>query len=229
MEQIEAIMRSIQQALGIESKLPILFKWQINSPDIDLAFRLHAFLDQQSKELHLLEILHAAHSQVAAFSIDSGYLNLRFSPKIWMDFVLNWRNSKEKFLEAAGLLEASNNKPKIEEKLLKAKDIHFLAHARAVAMIPDWDLSDNPDFQALPEHISILKEILRLGNGRDIGLEERTRAAKSLVLALRKLWQDPILSPMDPLNSRFRQQILRFGIQAAVGILGESILYAPVE
>ena len=228
MLEIQAIVATLQDFLETPNS-NFGIKWQANSPDVDIAFRMHRFDLDENKAAKLVQLMKEKFESLDLVGFENGYLNIQLSASTWLENVEKWCEDQATFFQYAGLTIIAQSAPDPSKKMLLAKDMHFLAHARAVSEIPGWQIKHEVTTEIDRNDLLVLKEVLRLGTGKEASDEERLRASKSLVLALRKLWQNPVLVPNAPHASAFRQKILHLGIAGAFALLGERVLLSPVE
>lgn len=196
---------------------PVFWRWHPERDDLDLAASLQPYglTDQERAELCLE--LRSKFTALERVSFEAGFLNLRFASNAWAGFLDEWCGSAEAFLELLKLpIEGHTAVPQWPYRWLL-----IIHEAQVLASLEGWNASNFLEYRPSGETLSMLKQVLALrGLLPSAGAhpQRRTMMMQTLVHVLQGLWKAPILTPVDPEGSHFRQGILRLVLLAAHAI-----------
>ncbi len=197
--------------------VPVVWKWQVIREDADLAAPLQGHHLSMPQEGALVAAILHAFPDLGACFFDHGFLNLRFASRSWGMLIQNWVANPVDFLAEASI-PGDLWQITIFWRYRLLKTFH---EAAILAEMKGWDTEQRMDYEPKASEMKMLKLMLSLGGllqqKRDVQgkrLEMMTQIQEQIAL----LWQEPILFPVDPAGSAWRQGLLRLALQAAEAI-----------
>ncbi len=193
------------------------WKWQIGSAQVDFAAPLQAAQLTEPQQLDLLQALRPKLDGWATATFDAGFLNLRFEPNIWSIWMQQWDLDRQVFLVECKIPEDMADIT-IFWKYRMLKTFH---EAAVMASLRGWEAESMISYQPNTSEIDMLKTLLGLGGAlqqrRDVQ-QKRLAMMTQLQAQIEQLWQFPILVPLDPGGSAWRQSLLRLSLQLAEAV-----------
>ena len=203
-----------QQSRPIEQ---IGWKWLIGTARVDYAAPLQSAVLTEAQQAQFLEDLSAELGGSAAASFDAGFLNLRFESTVWAGWMRSWEADPAAFLHECKIpADMADITIYWKYRMLKT-----FREAAAMVSLGGWDSIAMDAYAPQAQEIDLLKTLLGLGSvlqqRRDVQ-QKRLGMMEQLQSMVEQLWQSPILVPLDPGGSAWRQSLLRLALMLAEAI-----------
>lgn len=192
----------------------LVWKWKLNHPNVDYAVSLHAFRMDLTTEEALQADAQKQMQDAEAIFFEQGFLNIRFSPSNWLALWTHWCMHPKSFLEAAEIPQDIG----AETILWRYRLLKVLQEAAVLAHIDGWLPADLSGYRPSAREIGLLKSLLSLGgllHQKSELPQKRLQIMMQIQELVSQMWVDPILTPVDPLGSAYRQGILRLAMYVA--------------
>lgn len=193
------------------------WKWQIDAPAVDYAAPLQAAQLGESLQSQLLQDLQPLLDGCGSAIFDAGFLNLRFEPHTWGHWMRAWSQDGTGFLSECRIPEDMAD----ITIYWKYRMLKTFQEAAAMASLVGWESEAMATYSPQAHEIDMLKTLLGLGGAlqqrRDVQ-QKRLGMMTQLQAQVEQLWQFPILVPLDPGGSAWRQSLLRLTLVLAEAI-----------
>jgi hypothetical protein len=224
---VAAIQDFVAAFLEREGKGLPVWRWYPEHDSHDLAAPFQAFSLSESQQETLVTDLNARFPEVAAFKWASGFLNIRFHPQVWADFVVEWSSNLPDFIHFLQIPPDLN----AETRLWPYRWLVSLHEAAVLAALPGWEGGLGSGYRPNAEELVLLKQLLALpGILQQKGERNRKRTdiLQGLTTTIQQLWKNPILTPTDTEGSAFRQGLLRMVLAVATAV-GDPLSQSPKD
>ncbi|MEY3442388.1 MAG: hypothetical protein RLZZ519_669 [Bacteroidota bacterium] len=203
------------------------WKWYPERENLDLAAACHAFSLSDTESRELVDQLRLQFAEKATIEWQAGFLNIRFSSSVYAEMVVEWAENPK------ALVEYQQIGPEINEevRLWPYRWLVSLHEADVLANLPEWKAKEVQNYLPSREEIKMVKQMLQLpGLLQQKGelRRKRTDVMQGLTLIIQQLWKQPILTPLDPAGSAFRQALLRLVLATAKAI-GDPLAQSPKD